>query len=248
MRLSKEFPRTGSFEEMWRASGGFYQCPKDGNGNRLGPMVGYNGTYEGKDGKPKHYIGDAYFNFATVEELPHIMEAFAETLATKIEKEIGHPDWVLAAPLGGMPLTQCVARMLDCRYLYAEKKVLEAGAGGQRERSELFFGRHPPASGTWGVGMEDTFNNFATTGELMDLITSYGASLRAMAGALNRSQRAEFEGKLGVVPVISVLHIPTPQYRQDDPSITEEEVSRVVWKPKAGWGQLMAAMDASKGG
>ena len=39
---------------------GYYKCPKDRSGKRLGPLV----AYAGRDENNKQYVGDEYVNFA----------------------------------------------------------------------------------------------------------------------------------------------------------------------------------------
>jgi orotate phosphoribosyltransferase len=217
---------------MWQAAEGWYVCPKNSEGMRLGPLVGYAGTYKDGDEK-KHFVGEVYFDFAAVEELPVFLEAFASVLAKKIKAIFGKPDWVLGAPMGGLFLTSAVARHLGCRALFAEKKVTKAAEGDQREESVLIFGRHTPEAGTWGVILEDVFNNFSTTELLLALIESVGAEARGMAGSMNRSDRTEFEWKEQKVGVVSALHRPTPQYRQDDAFVVKDiTAGNVVWKAK----------------
>ncbi len=43
--------------------GGYYKCPKDPSGKRLGPLVGY----AGRDAQGRQFVGDEYFNFAKAE-------------------------------------------------------------------------------------------------------------------------------------------------------------------------------------
>jgi orotate phosphoribosyltransferase len=172
-----------------------------------------------------------------------MLDLFAEDIATKIGAGMERPDWVLGAPLGGLLLAQRVAGFLDCRCLYAEKKVTAVATNGQRESAELIFGRHLPPKDTRGIGIEDVFNNFSTTGELFSLVEEHGATLIGMAGALNRSDRTSLKEGGKTIPVVSALQIPSAQFRQDDPAVADDiRRGNVVWKPKVEWERLMRAM------
>lgn len=245
MKVSRAFPIDGlTHEQMWQQCGGFYECPKESDGRRLGPLVGYAGTYRTDDGHKFHYVGDAYYNFALVEELHHVLEAFAQPLATKISQTFGEVDWILAAPMGGIALAQRLAALLDCQFLFAEKKVLVAAQGDEREKAKLVFGRHEPKMGTRGLLIEDVINNFSTTAELVALVLTQAARLVGITAALNRSSSQAFELEDNSYSVCPLIHRPMPQYRQDDPAVTADlAADNIVWKPKANWQRLMAAMN-----
>lgn len=233
---------------LWYSTGGIYHCPKDSEGKRLGPLVGYAGTYD--DNGPKHYVGASYFNFATVEEDSRVLETFAKALVERIRDYQLRVDWVLGAPLGGMALAQRLSDHLGCRYLFAEKRTLALECEGQREKSELFFGRHRPKFGSVGFIVEDTFNNFSTTHQLLRLVAATGATTVCLVGALNWSRRtvySEGEGPAKIeLPVVTVLNIPTPQYRQDDPFVSDS-IARgyVIWKPKDQWEKLVEVIETA---
>jgi adenine/guanine phosphoribosyltransferase-like PRPP-binding protein len=233
------------FEEIWKATGGMYQCPKNSNGKRQGPLIGYAGTYEA-GGKRLHFVGDAYFNFATIEEQPYLTEHFAIALATLIVRNLGQPDWVLGAPMGGIILAHRVAYHLNCRALYAEKKVISPSSGEQREQSTIVFNRHEPLPKTRGVIIDDVFHNYTTAAKLLDLAIKSHASVMGMAGPINRSSQTKFVKDGISYGAISLLHIPTPQFRQDDPDVTKDvKAGNVVWKPKTEWNRLREAMEKS---
>lgn len=65
--------------ELLKALGGYYLCPKDKEGNRKGPLVGYAGTYPTDQGT-KQYVGDIYANFALAEEHPMVMHHYTAEL------------------------------------------------------------------------------------------------------------------------------------------------------------------------
>jgi hypothetical protein len=74
-------------------------------------------------------------------------------------------------------------------------------------------------------------------------IEAKGASVAAIVCLINRSSRESFCG----IPVVSVLYLPTPEYSQDDPLVINlVQEGKVVWKPKAEWSKLKAAMENNK--
>ena len=198
-----------SFDSLWVRCGGYYECPKDPQGNRLGPLVSYAGTYDGAG--EKHYVGDDYYNFALVEEHPNVLDHFAGNLGAQLAAY--KVTAVVGAPLGGIGLAQALSRVLRCRFLYAEKEILELGRWDQKEKSKLVWGRHTVGAGDLVVIVEDVCNNFSTTKKLWNLIASCSASTMAVVCALNRSWerdfvvlRNSFELPILSLPVTSVIY------------------------------------------
>ncbi|MBL7058230.1 hypothetical protein ISS03_02730, partial [Patescibacteria group bacterium] len=87
--------------------------------------------------------------------------------------------------------------------------------------------------------VEDLCNNFSTTSKLVNLIETLGGVVVGIACILNRSPgHIWFE-----LPVMSVIHKPLPQYKQDDPEVAHlVRDGNVVWKPKHEWSKILAAM------
>ncbi len=229
---------------MFQEQKGFYLCPKDGEGKRLGPLVGY----AGRDEHGKNLVGDAYFNYAMIEEWPGANVSFAEAIGQQIVG-MGIPDQIFGMPMGGLFLSYAVAEQLHCRVGFMEKVVLTARTGTSREVSRLVFGRHGPANGDEVVLIEDVINNFSTTERAILECLEKGASVLAIACAVNRSfpLREEFEcpGR-GLIPVIAAITAPTPQWRQSDSEVEADIIAgNVVWKPKLEWSRLEAAMASS---
>ena len=226
--------------ETLRRCGGYYKCPKSPDGERLGPLVGYAGTY-GEEGR--HYVGDVYFNFAKAEVFPHVLNLFAITLARRFRAQSIKVDCIMAAPMGGLAFGFALACRLDRRFIFAEKKVMAVATIGSREESKLELSRHELPDGANVVLVEDVCNNFSTTAKARALIEAAGAHLIGLACELNRSPEITWEG----LPVISLLHIPTEQYRQDDPKVAADiAASNVAWKPKNEWERLMTAMSSAR--
>jgi len=229
--------------EILQDCGGYYECPKDASGNRLGPLVGYAGTY----GDGKHYVGDVYANFAKAEEYPFVLESFGVRLKNLLPKEVLEEARVFCgAPLGGMAFAYQLALLTQCRYVFAEKKVTKAATGSEREESKLVWGRHEITIGDDVVIVEDVNNNFSTTEDLIALIKKAGGRVLAIASLLNRSLTVDdvYQSPSGgSIPVLSLVRKPIDQYVQDSPAVQADiQAGNVVWKPKADWERLTAAM------
>jgi orotate phosphoribosyltransferase len=220
---------------------GYYECQNDADGKPLGPLVGYAGRYDAGGSEMKQYVGTAYFNFSVVERHPLELNSLAEAMADKFVAE-HHMDvsCVLGMPMGGLSLALAFSMAYGCQYAFAEKKVTAFAKATSREESHLVLARHTlPKGGSIGIG-EDVVNNFSTTAEAVKLVQEAGAEVSAIICAINRSGQTEWNG----IPVISYVHRPTPQYRQDDPVVAElVEAGNVAWKPKNDWQRLMAAMN-----
>lgn len=220
---------------------GYYECPRGKDGNRNGPLVGYAGHYRDKDGLDKQYVGDVYYNIAKAEEYPHVIDHFGYLLRHQIA-ECGLRFQVtatVAAPMGGIILGHALGRILECRTLYAEKRITKLARENERERFLLLMGRHELGHNDKVVLVEDVCNNFSTVKKLRDIVHSAHGTVAAIACAVNRSEFTHWNG----IPVVSVIHQPTVQYRQDDPRV-QHDIERVglVQKPKESWERLMAVM------
>lgn len=225
-----------------RNCGGVYECPLSADGKPLGPLVGYAGQYEGTDGKLLNYVGFVYYNVAKGEQWPHIMYAWAHTHAKSLIPLA--PTLLVAAPMGGIAYMEALKLALWCRGIFAEKKVVEAAQEGKREKSELIFGRYEVRKDDRVILVEDIINNFSTTEQLIKLVETAGAKVVAIACLINRSDRVMYESGSGqaTIPVISLSHKPTPQYRQGDPVVAEYiKADNIVMKPKDQWQKLVAA-------
>jgi len=237
--------------------GGFYSCPKsEGTGERLGPLVGYAGTYEGPDGKPFQFVGDIYANFAKAEPHAHVLRFFAGCLAIILDVKVGirKVDVLCGAPIGGYSLADAIGLENNIRMVKAEKQITAIRTLISREKSELVFSRHDIEKGDRCVIVEDVCNNFSTTGKFVRLIRSRGGIVVAILCFLNRSLEVEntfylsLDGEADVlaIPVVSLVRLPINEWRQDDPAVADDVVrGNVVWKPKNEWDRLMQAMKAN---
>lgn len=216
---------------------GVYECPMDKDDNALGTLVGYAGTYEGPDGKLLNYVGFVYYNVGKGDQWPHIVEHWARTHAQRLAGL--NPDLLVAAPMGGISYMSVLKQALGCRGIFAEKKVIETAKDGQREKSKLILGRYEVNLGDRVVIVEDIINNFSTTNDMIKLIEAAGGIVVALTCIINRSDKTCWEMDGRKIPVISLQHRPTPQYRQDDPAVARYiAVKNVVMKPKDRWNTL----------
>lgn len=229
--------------------GGYYACPKDPNGRRLGPLVGYAGKYEGPGGKQLQFVGDIYANFAKAELHPSVLKFFAGCLAMRLDSQIdlNRIDAFCGAPIGGYSLADALGLANNIDIVKAEKKVTALATEASREKSKLVFARHSVEAGLCYAIVEDVCNNFSTTEELIALISSAGGVVSAITCFLNRSlttdQSYHSAALSSDIPVVSLVRQIINEWRQDDPAVAEDIANgNVVWKPKDEWDRLMEAM------
>lgn len=225
--------------------GGYYECPKDRQGNRLGPLV----AYAGRDESGRQYVGDVYVNFAKAERHIPVLVNFAEDLTDLVSLISDSEQEIVfcGAPEGGKALAVALAEFYgDSQYIYPEKKIVELKTATSRERAELVFDRHIPGEDDFIWIVEDVCNNFSTTEELIRLIEKHGAKVGGIVCFLNRSDKFtdEFLRDNGdFIPVVSLVQKVIPQFSQEDPFVAKDVIANnVVWKPKNDWDRLSEAM------
>jgi len=239
--------------------GGFYQCPKDSEGNRLGPLVGYAGTYENETGQKVQFVGDVYANLAKAEEWPDLLFAWSCSFPAKIfeccREDVGNLV-LCAAPLGGMTWGPILSFVLHSRYTFPEKKVTAVKSDQGREKSEMVFSRHGIKFGDRVIICEDVCNNFSTTADLIAKIEVLGGQVVAIVCLLNRSVKFDddypYQSQMNpnetqLIPVVSLIRQAIPEYKQDDSEVVKDITDgNVIWKPKdkEGWAKLMQAMNS----
>ena len=227
--------------ETLRRCRGYYDCPKDTTGRRLGPLVGYAGTYDGPNGEKLQWVGDVYYNFAAIERFHHVLDHFADLLGDVIVASVPVlPGYLIGAPFGGLAIAQRAAAKLDCQYVFFEKEIIELKTATQREQSRLVWGRHEMEPGSTGYLIEDVCNNFSTPEKVDKLVQGAGSTLTGIACEMNRSANTSWQN----LSVYSILHVPTEQYRQDDPAVAADiAAGNVSWKPKDEWAAVFAHME-----
>ncbi|MFA5163447.1 MAG: orotidine 5'-phosphate decarboxylase / HUMPS family protein [Patescibacteria group bacterium] len=229
---------------------GYYCSPKDKVGNFIGPLVAYAGTYEDESGQKKNKVGFEYFNFAKAEEIPLVRDYFARIIVDSLKREGIVPSLVIGAPMGGILLAGDIARHLNCRSIFAEKKVVALADPdkGIKEKSEQIIDRHDILPGDRVLIVEDICNNFSTTDKLATLIQSRGAEVVAIACAFNRSGQKDVVvgagASLPVLPVISACFVSADQFCQNDDRVASlVAAGKIVWRPKQEWSVLKQAME-----
>jgi orotate phosphoribosyltransferase len=234
--------------ETLRRCGGFYECPKNSSGKRLGPLVGYAGKYTDGIEKQYVYVGDIYVNFSMADELPLVLDFFAQQMEKKLTEVLPKIGVFCGAPLGGYSFSQALGcRFYNWRVIKVEKKVTALATANMREQSEVVFNRHRINPGDKVAVVEDVCNNFSTTDQLINLIQKSGGETVAIVCLLNRSLTVDdtYTTSSGIeLPVISLVRLPIKEYRQDDPLVADDiRTGNVVWKPKNEWPCLMEAMN-----
>ncbi len=227
--------------------GGFYECPKDTDGKRLGPLVGY----AGRDSLGRQYVGEVYVNFAKVERHPKALSRVASLL---LDKMLAHDNECMdmtsgfcGAPEGGKALAQALSVLTGKQYIFPEKKITALATDSSREQSELVWGRHEPRPvGGWWI-VEDVCNNFSTTLKFVDLFRIYGSFPIGIICFLNRSistvDRLSVSMDGPDMPILYAVHKPFSQYEVGHMHVERDvSIGNVVWKPKAEWGRLTEAV------
>lgn len=238
------------FFAVLQQCGGYYECPRDGQGHRLGPLVGY----AQRDEKGRQHVGDIYADCSALEQFPRELRRFAIELRRQVvvhaaQNNAALPDAVVALPFGGFSIGLMLAEALSpCRYLFPEVDFTPSPVAGQKAKKELIFGRHEPESGMKVLLAEDVCNAFSTTAATIELVKAHGAEVVGIACLLNRSSRfpETFPGGDGrELPVFAVAQRALPSYEQDDPRVQADVLAdNVIWKPKQARARLHEVMRA----
>lgn len=219
---------------------GLYESPKDKKGQYKGPLVAYAGIEKTTN---KNWVGFAYYNVAKVEQPFKSRAVFAKILATEIRSLFGVPKMIIGAPMGGIILAVSTADQLECDVAFFEKKTTKLADPDNhiKEESDLVLNRHD-LNFSEVILFEDICNNFSTTDKMIDIVNTKGGKVIAIVCVVNRSPHDEWKGK----PVVSAIHIPTPEYSQTDPMVSKMiKAGNIVWKPKGDWDKLKKSMKDS---
>lgn len=239
-KAKNNFVVVGDLLATLKACDGYYCSPRDEEGKLLGPLVGYAGVYQTDHG-PRNYVGYEYFNFARAEMEPTVRKFFARSIAKEIQTNCKDCDVLIGAPMGGILLAGDIGSYLDCRTIFAEKKVtaLADPVNGIKEESEQVIDRHEIRPGDKVVVVEDVCNNFSTAKKLQDLIENQGGELIGIACAVNRSGESVWNNIL----IHAAITLDAKQYFQTDLEVAGlVAAEKVAWKPKFQWQQLKEAM------
>lgn len=218
--------------EVLKKCNGFYESSRNEDGNYLGPVVKYAGMYDSEDGK-KNYVGFKYFNFAKVDRNPKLRDYFARLIASNTKERLARLDLLgdvlLGAPMGGLQLVGELSRLTGLDSIFAEKAA-----------NDVVISRYDIIAGERVIIVEDVCNNFSTTAKLKEEIERHGGVLVAIVCAINRSESSAWNHE---IPVIAACHIPTKEYKQEDPEVAEHiKNGNFVQRPKSEWDRLKEAM------
>ncbi len=236
--------------EILKEAGGWYQCAKDEQGERLSPLVGYTA----RDELGRQFVGDEYVNFSKVEENPNLVYLLASLLAEKIPSSIQF-DTICPVPEGGKMIGLMFALNYhdNRRYIYPDKEVKPPKKQGERGVSVFTFNKYKIKAGDSVILVEDVVNNFTSTTKLYNIIAESGGRVVVVASFFNRSDFFDnwFSTCVGAfieeylidedpIPVISLIRKKIKQYRQDDPFVLDDvKRGNVVWDPKNNWEKLI---------
>lgn len=229
--------------KTWQHCGAYYQCPKDADGKRLGPLVGYAGEYTSPNGEKKHYVGEEYFNPAKVEEQAYILAHFAQSLAFHISYRMEGRPVFLGAPMGGIRFAGELCREigLECRAIFAEKQITRLATCNQREESILVLKRHKLWPNDNVIIVEDVCHDFSAIDKIIDLVKIHRADVIGIACLVNELKEEFYQ----ILPIFSLIRRPLDQYTQEDPMVIDDiSQGNIVWKPQDNWDQLEAIMQS----
>lgn len=227
--------------ETFVKCGGVYKSPEDRNENYLGPLVAYDGTYIDANGNKKNYVGFYYYNTAPIEQSPEAVKYFSNLLAGTIKANLCLPSYHLIASQEDFILVTGIDKLLLYPISFFEKRVLAVAdpEHGKKEESFLFYDRQNIQFGGNYIIFEGVCNNFFATKQMIDLIESAEGNVVAITCIINRSEKKFFYG----IPILSVVHIPTPQYQQEDDVIQPLiEKHNITWEPEQFWSFLQEEM------
>lgn len=249
MNLKTIIPR--EWDSLWDLSiqaDALYECPKDGQGRRLGPLV----PYAGKDEKGHNLVGDVYFNFAMIEPHVALVARFAELVVYQINQvsELRNATTIIGIPDGGWTLGQEIARVSGKRFVYAGKVERPKAPGAVKAEFDLVFKRISLFPGESVIVADDVHNNFNNTDEVLRSVAPTGVKVVGLCSAFNRSpkvhdlyvpQGGDYAG-VGL-PVVSAIRRPLEEWKQDDPAVASDiAAGNLEREVKKNWARLKLIM------
>lgn len=118
---------------------------------------------------------EQYMQCARLFEYPQMAGKIVETLISLLPKEI---ETVIAPAIGGITVGYELARILGCRFIFAERQ------GGQM----VFRRGFTLKSGEKVLAVEDVVTTGGSVKEVVDLAKEYGAEILGVAAIVDRSQ------------------------------------------------------------
>lgn len=229
--------------ELLRRCGGYYRCPKDKSGYRLGKLVVYAGKY---DDPPLNFVGDVYANGAVMRDHVTANGYFAERLACKLAPFLGNVEVICGVPTGGVFLGTLLGLACNKKFVPLVKRITSSPEAAKEEYIlELASGAISPGDGV--ILVEDIVNNATNTHAAVEVVEEAGGVVVLLACFLNRSvvfdDQVPLAGTGKTLQVVSLVRKSIPQYRQDDPAVIDDmRRGNVCWHVKKEWGELMESM------
>ncbi|MBU6431237.1 MAG: phosphoribosyltransferase [Patescibacteria group bacterium] len=227
--------------DVLKEAGGWYQCPKDFQGKRSGPLVGY----AARDELDRQLVGEEYVNFAKIEEDVDVVHNLALLLGRKIPKSIlSSCNVICGVPEGGKILAAMLALVCNKKFKYPDKKIIPSKISGERDESIFTFGKHKIGPSKKVILVEDVTSSFSSVKKILQELNKNKIHLTAIVTFFNRSivWNDYYHPKPDepYIPVISLIRKEIRQYRQDDPFVSDDvKKGNVVWDPKNNWEQLV---------
>lgn len=222
--------------------GGWYECPKDSQGKRLGPLVGYTK----RDELGGQLVGEKYVNFAKIEKNIVVVHYLAMLLKNKIPKSLlSSCDIICGIPEGGKTLATMLAFVCYKNFKYPDKKMTPSiMRPWERDESIFTFGRHKIRQGSRVILVEDVTNSFTSVQKVLEQIDKNKSFVTAIVTFFNRSTEwnDSYYSKADgcCIPIISLIRRKIRQYSQDDPFVSDDvKKGNVVWDPKNNWRRLV---------
>jgi orotidine-5'-phosphate decarboxylase len=207
------------FFQQLNQEGGYYTS-LDKDGKRIGPMVGYAGTYLDQNGSKLQYVGDIFANCLRLLRKPWILNKLVEMSSLEVHtfllekcmhNEV-NPEFVnklhfYGAPMGGIPVALTLANLVKFQdennvsplkptisglFGYFDKEVTAVATETLREQTVLNDKSFPIESGEFYVSVEDVINNLKTTREAVYKIIEKGGIPVLIFCLFNRSNTTEF--------------------------------------------------------
>lgn len=242
VKVPQEAAGDQTYLDLLVACGAYYNAVLDPvTQNPIGPLVGYSGRYHDEaSNQDLQYVGYRYFNLARLEQYPHVEVFFAAGLARLVKESFPILHGIVSVPDGGTILGYGVAGQLDIWFVGMQKKTVELATATAKEQTKLALGRHEIIDEDMHVVLcEDLVNNFSTTDKAIETVENAGARVVGFICGLNRSEKTDYNG----LPVVSLVHKPTAQYRQDDPAVTKHiEAVGFLKDVKPNWATAAKAM------
>ncbi len=240
--VSQEAAGDETYLDLLVRCGAYYNAVIDPETqNPIGPLVGYSGQYYDETSRRNlQYVGYRYFNLARLEQYPQVEAFFAAGLARLVKESFPTLHGIVSVPDGGTILGSGVAGQLDVWFIGMQKKTVKLATATAKEQTSLVFGRHEIVEKNMQVVLcEDLVNNFSTTDKAIEIVKLAGAQVVGIICGFNRSEITEYKR----LPVVSLVHKPTPQFRQDDRAVVRHiEAVGILKNVKPNWSSMAKAM------